>query len=497
MGTIRRQSIQATLVMAVGVLLGFVLKLFVFTAYLTPEEIGLLTVLLDASNLFATFIPLGSQSIFVRYLPHFKEKERRSPRGLLFLGTALSLVGFFAFALIFLLFREIIAGFYAEQAPLFSKYMYLFLPLVLFRVIYLVGQAYARALKKNVFPLIIKEIIVRVLTGIIVIAFAAHWFDLDGLVLLFVGIYFLSGSVMSYYIFHKGFLNLMPSKEKLQMGKGREIFYFGLFAVMTSAGGVVIRNIDSLMLMSLEGLVATGVYGIAFFIGQIIEMPRRAISQITAPFVAEAAAKDDKKMISTLYHKSSINQFLVGVILLILVWSNIDNLFEIIPNGDLYRQGKYVVLFIGLGKLFDMSMGINSNIIQNSDHYRFNFYTMNLLGALGIVSNLLLIPLLGIEGAAIASLISISLVNIIKAIYIRINFGLQPFRRNSAIAMGVAIIVYAVSELLPALPHPLWDIGYRVLISGAVFLALVLRLKISTDINDFNRQLWKRINKHF
>lgn len=493
MGTIRRQSIQATMIMAIGVLLGFVLKLFVFTAYLTTEEIGLLTVLLDAANLFAAFIPLGGQSIFVKYMPHFKEKSQKSPSGLLFLGSMLALIGFLFFTLVFFLFRDSIVAFYADQAPLFSKYIFYLLPLVAFRVIYTVSQSYSWALKKNIFPLFIKDIIVRLLTGIVVLAFAWHWFDIDGLVFWFVAIYFISGSILTFYLFRGGVLNLERPINKLGNGKGKEIFFFGMFAIMTSAGGIIIRNIDSLMITSLVDLKATGIYSIAFFIGQIIELPRRAVGQITAPFVAEASAKDDKKQIAVLFQKTAINQFLVGSLLLVCVWTNIDSLLQVIPNGEDYISGKYVVLFIGLGKLFDMSMGINSNIIQHSKHYRFNFYTMSIMGVLGIATNLLLIPQLGINGAAIASLITIFLANVMKGVFLAAKFKLQPFNKDFIAAMILSVVAYIIAFFLPSLDNPMADIIYRSGVTIISFGALIIVFRVSSDVNALINGLMQKL----
>lgn len=482
MGTIRRQSIQATVVMATGVLLGFVLKLFIFTAYLTPEEIGLLTVLLDSANLVAAFIPLGSQSIFIKYLPYFRDTSGK-PRGLLLLGVILAFIGFSIFLLLFALFKESIVAFYADQAPLFSQYIYFLLPLVLFRVTFTLGQAYSWALKKNIFPLLLKDIVVRVLTGILVVAFAWQWFDLDGLVLWFVIIYFISGAIMTFYLSRIGSLNFSKPGKMLQNGKGKEILNFGLFAIMTSGGDIIIRNIDSLMVTSLVSIKATGIYATAFFIGQIIELPRRAIGQITAPFIAEASAKNDQKQITKLFHKTSLNQFLIGSLLLICVWTNIDSLFLFIPNGEKYVSGKMVVLFIGIGKLFDMSMGINGNIIQHSPYFRFNFYTMSIMGVVGIITNFLLLPVLGINGAAIASLATILLTNILKGSYLYKKFHLQPFTPVFMLAIGVSIITYLTTQLLPTLSNPLLDILLSSTFTIFAFGILTVSTRVSPDVN--------------
>ena len=150
------------------------------------------------------------------------------------------------------------------------------------------------------------------------------------------------------------------------------------------------------------------------------------------------------------------------------------------------------MLFIGLGKLFDMSMGINTNIIQNSRYFKFNFYAISLLAVLGISTNLILIPILGINGAAIASLISISLVNISRAIFIKYKFDLQPFGSRSPLAALIVLICYITSMLLPELQSALWDIFYRSVCVVLVFSFLAITSKVSQDLNNSFTELIKK-----
>ena len=39
---------------------------------------------------------------------------------------------------------------------------------------------------------------------------------------------------------------------------------------------------------------------------------------------------------------------MAGTLLFLLVWVNIDNIFDIIPHGEIYEAGKWVVFFIAL-----------------------------------------------------------------------------------------------------------------------------------------------------
>ncbi len=106
------------------------------------------------------------------------------------------------------------------------------------------------------------------------------------------------------------------------------------------------------------------------FIAVIIEIPKRSLSQVLIPLVVQANKDHDIKTLNVLYKKSSINQFLIGTMIFLIIWLNIDSLFSLIPNGDIYRQGKWVVFLISLAKLFDMLTGINAEIVGTSRYYK-------------------------------------------------------------------------------------------------------------------------------
>lgn len=492
MGTIRKQSIQGTAILIIGVFLGLILKLFIFTKYLDEEQVGLLAVLLDAANIFAAFIPLGSPAIFMRFLPFFKDTKEQKPRGLMFLGVSLSAIGFCIFLILFFSFYEPLKDFYSVRAPLFSKYIYYLVPLVFARVIFIITSEYSSAVKKNIFPMMMKEIVVRLLTGITIILFAADYFNFDGLVFWFVVIYYISGTLMLIYLKSRGHLDIIPARENYDTTRMKEILYFGLFAIFSSSAGILVRNIDSIFITSMVNLGDAGIYSIAFLIGTLIEMPRRALSQITAPFIADASAKNKTDLIADLYHRSAINQFIVGSITLLCIWTSIDSLFMIIENGDVYARGKYVVLFIGLGKLFDMSMGVNSQIIQNSPYYRFNFYSIGLLAILSISTNLLLIPVYGMIGAAIASMVTMVVVNIIRAIFIKVKMGITPFEKSNYIALFLLVATYVILYVIPDFENPWINIVVNTILVVFIFGGISLSLKLSKDLNDMALRVRKR-----
>jgi O-antigen/teichoic acid export membrane protein len=248
------------------------------------------------------------------------------------------------------------------------------------------------------------------------------------------------------------------------------------------AGMIIISKIDSLMVSAMIGLAANAVYTTAGYMATVIEIPKRTLSLVTTPHLARAFEKNDKAEILSLYSKSALNQLAVGVLLLVGVWANIGNIFDLMPRGDIYREGSTVLVFIGLGKLIDMAFGPSSEIIGLSKHYWFNIVLVALLSVAVIVLNNFFIPMYGIDGAAYSFIAVIALFNILKFIFIYVTLGLQPFSASGLKVLVAGALGAAAHLALPSLPHPLADVLVRSSLITMVFGGVILLWRVSPEI---------------
>ena len=92
-----------------------------------------------------------------------------------------------------------------------------------------------------------------------------------------------------------------------------------------------------------------------------------------------------------------------------------------------YLQALPVFWIIGLTRIIDMGTGINTQIIGTSVYWRFDLFTGLVLVLFTIPLNYLLAKRVGITGPAIADLITFSLYNGIRFIFLYRRFGMQPF----------------------------------------------------------------------
>ena len=104
--------------------------------------------------------------------------------------------------------------------------------------------------------------------------------------------------------------------------------------------GIAAIQIDKIMMSSMLSLDATGIYGVVFIFAALIRVPSRAVLKISSAVIAEAWKRNDLDEIDNVYRSTAINQYIIGLLVFVGLWANIENIFRIL--GDSFEAGKYV-----------------------------------------------------------------------------------------------------------------------------------------------------------
>ena len=155
--------------------------------------------------------------------------------------------------------------------------------------------------------------------------------------------------------------------------ESKKLLIFGLYVLAGGASAMLVSKVDMVMIGKLMDYKAVAFYTVAFFIGNVIRVPGKAIGSIATPILAKAWEKNNINEIKDIYVKSSINQILFGGLIFLGVWLNIDDGLSLLPLK--FQGGKLVILFIALSQLFNMVTGSNGIIIINSKYYKFDLYS--------------------------------------------------------------------------------------------------------------------------
>jgi O-antigen/teichoic acid export membrane protein len=169
------------------------------------------------------------------------------------------------------------------------------------------------------------------------------------------------------------------------------------------------------------------------------------------------------------------------------------SMYQYLPAA--FEAGSYVVLFIGLGQLFDMLFGVNHEIIAASKYYRYNTYFVFLTAISGIIFNIIFIPIYGITGAALATCLSIVSINLLRLLAVYKLFGILPFTVKTLNAVIIITLFAIIWTWLPKLDNILLSIAYKGATFAALYILLIYRLKLSADINGMLEKVFEKVFK--
>ena len=482
MGIVIRQSAVSTALSYVGVVIGYVNLLILFPAYMSPQEVGLARIVQDAAIIMVPFAQLGIGQLVLRFFPgHNHKPEYTEFVGLILVFLA---IGLSLFTLVFFAFNDAITGYFTSKSPEVISYIYYILILTIILTVHQVMVAFSQSSLNIILPNFLKEILLRAATLSGIILFAIGILTFTQFIYLLLVAYLLNLIILSVYLARRKILRLNFKWSYFNLVNIKPMLKFGLFTFLGGSGILIIGKIDSIMVTGMLGLTETAIYTTAFYIAVLIELPKRAIAQIGMPIISRAFKENNQQEIKEIYAKSSLNNLIIGALIFIGLWINLDNIFTLIPKTEVYSLGKMVVLIVGAGKLIDIAAGLNGEIIVMSKYYRVNVYFVVALAIFTVGANYILIPVYGLSGAAIGSAFALLFFNLTKFIFLYSKLKLQPFSVNTikVILLGGVILLFGL--WLPQLDNVYYDIFYRSVIVSVIYSIAIYLLKPSKDIDN-------------
>jgi len=484
MGIVRNQSIKNSISFYIGMVIGAINTVIIYPNAFNdhPEHFGLIQILVAYAIVVSAFATLGIPKIFVRFFPTIKEKGQ-----LYFLSLITPLLGFAFAVLSYFLFKEQIFELLNASQLLKANFFYIIL-LVFFIGFYDVLTAVSRSFLSAATPIFINEVFFKVYSMLVLLF---HWFgylDFTTFLKVYLFGYFLKFAIIFLIQWKNDRFSLAFSVNELKL---KEILSFGLFVIIGGASVMIVTRIDMMMIGSMLDLEQVAFYTVAFFIGNAIKVPGKSIGAISIPLVAKAWEKQDYKEIQMLYTKSSINQLIIGGVLFLCIWLNINEIFSFLPAK--FHGGKWVVFYIAIAQLFSMANGINGTIIVNSKYYRYDLYTNVILVFVTIATNYLLIPEYGIDGAAMATAVSVLLFNLIRLILIKVKMNMHPFSLQTIKTILLLFVMFLTLDFLPNSSNAFADIIWKSIVVIVLFIPAVVYFNLSKDIIEIIKELKSKL----
>lgn len=496
MGIVARQSIKGTLATYFGVAVGIVTTFFVQTKYLTTEEIGLVDVLLQSALLFSGLAQLGTNTSAMRYYPYFKDEEHRD-HGFFGWTLIVPLMGFILFLGGFFALRNPIASFFSEKSALFIDYIYYVIPLAFFMLYISVFETNSNLLMRIVVPRFIREVVLRVMTLVIYLLYGFHVLSLTGMVVAFCVSYGLATVVNIVYLFTLHRVSFRIEKKYITPKLKRDFMIYTVFLITSALAGNITPLLNRYFVAGKQGLAISGILTIAIYIATLVEMPYRSLGSISKPQISQAMADGNVKEADRICKSVALHQFLAGSLVFFFIWINIDTVFALLPNGEVFAAGKWAVLILGISRLVNSTLNVGTTVLSYSKIYYYSLFFTILLTVLAWWLNARWVVEWGVNGAAFATLVAYMVHYVLLLALIRWKIGTSPLSAKQLLVLLVVGVLFGLDWLwskaltpwfVGLFSKPVYGLTVDSLLKTTLFLVIglvtIYKIKISQSIND-------------
>ncbi len=304
----------------------------------------------------------------------------------------------------------------------------------------------------------------------ILMSFCAAIFNIVFLVILGWGIrgyflaYIIAYIVGSIFAIFGGRIYRAIDKFHIKFDLVKKMTSYSILLVPNSLMWWIMHSSDRVMVTAMIGLEANGIYAVSYKIPSIVSTLSQVFNQAWSYSAIHEDNSDDREEFNNkMFENLLYFQVLVTAVLLLIM----RPFLHIYVSESFYEAWMYTPYLL-LGNFF-MTLGtfLSTSYTVHKDSRGFLF--SGSAGAIiNIVLNLLLIPILGISGAAIATCVSYIIVFIYRIVDTKRYIHIEVFKREY-IKYYILIVLMAITMLFDT------TVGNILLLLETILIVILLR----------------------
>jgi O-antigen/teichoic acid export membrane protein len=464
---------------------------FVLARLLGAGEYGLYNLSLTALTVGAALAAFGLDTALIRYIAMFAHRNDEARLwGTLQIGMgatlALSLLlggGLYALA------DSIAVGIFHE--PALAPLLRLAGPLVPFLTLSNVIAAATQGFKKMQYATIARDVAQPLLRLILTVGLVVVGASALGALAVY-GVAVAVSAAMLLYFLHRRLFSLRrapaaATRETRQiMGFAGPVFLSDLMTTFRD-------NIQTLLLGALNTATSVGIFSVASQMNMVGHMFQSAIATASRPIIAELYDKGEHAQMGRMYQtttKWAVTANLPMFLTLILFPAELLSIF-----GKSFVAGSTALILLACAIMVDISTGQCGIILDMTGRAGWKLVNSIVRLALSLGLSALLIPTWGVLGAAAATLLTVSLINVMRMLQVFFMFRLLPynasFAKPIAAALAALLITLALGAVLPGLGA--LGVLLRIAVLFAVYVGAILLLGLAPEDRAVLARLRKRL----
>jgi O-antigen/teichoic acid export membrane protein len=494
MSQIRKKSIVSTIWIFFGFAIGGInTYLYAHSNWFTPAQYGLTSTLIQIGSLFFAFANMGTLSFINKFFPYYQDNLEDHKNDLLALAIAVAFTGFILSAVAGYIVQPLILRKFTQNAPMLVEYYFWVFPLAFFMLLFYILEAYSYGYQKSVVVNILRETIIRVFTLVLVVLKIFGFISFKQFIIFFSFQYALIFGILLFILIKEKNFHLHFKVSKVTRRYRKKIFAIMALTYLVIIVAMVRQSIDNLVLASKINLANAGIFTFATYLSTLLMAPNRSLISVTIPLLSRAWKEKNLMEINRIYKRSSINLLLFALFAFCCIWLNYEpaiNYFKLNPE---YLKGSWVFFLLGIQAIIELGTGVNAQIIGTSNFWRFELYTGLLLAALIIPLSYFLTVKYGLIGPAIANLLSLTIYNAVRFIFLWKKYNMQPFTLKTLEVIIIAIASFGVCYLMLHSVNGLIGLVSRTALFTLFFTLLIMYRNISPDVVPVIKNIGKRL----
>ena len=385
----------------VSIIIGFILRVLLARTLPTEADLGLLYAVLAFFGLFAIFRDMGLNPALVKYIPEFiVKKDKRRIKASIILTFVIQ-ISMSALILFFILYFSSILSqsFFKTTAsiPVIFFVGLSFVSSVLFHLMQAVLQGF-QEMKSYALLDPIRSLIVLVVTFLALVL----GFGVPGVAFGYFIAALVAGMVGFLFLLRK--FTFFKVESNIDRGLVKQMFSFSIPIIGAGMAGVLVTYMDTVMITYFRTLGEVGHYQVALPIADTIGIFAIVMGIVTFPMISELWTRGKRKEISN--GLSTMTKFLLVMLapatLAILIFP--ETFIGIF--GTRYLPALTTLQILVFAMIFKSLSEIYFAALKGIGKIREVATGILILSISAFLINLVLIPSLGIVGAAMSTLIA-------------------------------------------------------------------------------------------
>ena len=420
---IAKKSLYVLLIRILGVSVLFGFTLFL-TNFFPAEDVGKYDFVRSVLNIVGGIALLGTNQSIIYYSGMLEAKKNLASikplyyrmLKLIILSSLLILLTFnFTFS------EEFISRVF-KKSDAYNLILKTFFALIFFTVTMLNIDT-IRALQKTVISELFRNIFryVPVLLGAILIYILEKTQLIVDVYLIGFLILCLISTACTFFLIRKKRFNKLPSF----FFTYKEIFLTSYPMAISAIAYFIMQGIDVLILTTYSSFESVAYYSVAVKLSTLTALSLLSVNIVVAPKIAEIYEKRKTNELQLLIKKSTRLIFIISIFLLSFIFLFSEHILSLFGPNYIVASTALVILLSA--QLYNSVSGPSAIYLNMTGKQR----VLNWILIIGLLTNiflnLYLIPNYGMNGAAIATLVSLVLWNSMAAIYIYIKDSIKVF----------------------------------------------------------------------